>query len=425
MSKKSLIDGIFNKNRSENEPLTITELDSVSIEQKGSYFDKKEKYGGSMKRVFENIENYFEKIKTNIEELNEKNLPFNKKNIEDLCSSLDILNSNINGSMKYNLEKDSEHFERDFYEIKKEIQDRIISDMINVGNFLKIEDHSFVEKKECRFESYLEFNKKGNEYAEVSRLLNAYAEHIPNSFSMGNSEKRKEIMRLANNFVNEHINQERQTYDLSRATMSFTQTQSTGVYLFGENRTFSDFYTMELSFASERRRGDYEVSYNDALNLMMIYLSPYQLMELVQCSLTGTWIKGTMVRFCGNGLKEFAKYNDKKDIHLDGNFESEYKNSIKTLIEESQQLLNKPATKGSRKRLEEILNILEPMIREEIKDREKIYADKQADLLYQYSKKHIGDIEETINVISRKNENFDKEKFLNKIKSSKLLMSKK
>lgn len=416
ISKKVLAESFFEKSKAEQHPVTICELDNVVIEQKESSFDGKEQYGRMFRSSMNEISERYLDIKQKIKEINEGNISFSKKNIESLVTSINILESRIKAGLKFDLETDSTQFEKDFYEIKKEVQDKILSTIINSDKLIENTSSKENDIEKCRIKSFFDFNNVvGEEASDVVKLLNAYAEKL---VSYSEKELRKIVSRMITGFESEAIVKSKETSDMSKGCIEISEISSSGTYLFGENKMSNKIFSINVSFAVETKNDRDRIIICEDFSLMNLWLSSYQMMELMQCSFYGIWVKATLSRFCGKGVHNNGFFKGKETVSIDGSLKTENKQTIIDNISKVKELLDKPATKGSRSEIEEILSSMGDLIENEIEERTEVFNERQAEMMNAYAEKNISEINKVIDKADETNHGFNKIEFVKKLNST-------
>lgn len=377
ITEKTLSDLVFNRNCGKNEPVTFLEIGGVPVSPPEEIIPANKVYGGSLRKAIDSVLKSMELAESESIKLQNVELKLNKSNKAQLLEALEAIQRYANRGMSFDLDMDSEKFRNDMVHIKAETIATLTSHITKMSEELALPDltKNEVTVFETFFELYTDYSNREGE----AELLRRLARTLPGDHK--HSQKVKDLNRAASCYSNEHIVATHRNRGLSKACLGMSQVHGNPPFFFGDTVMNCSWYNLTISFAAERQRSSGEIRIESLVDVMHLNLTQSQMMELIQCSLLGTWVKSTMDRFLGKGIPLPDVGSQHDEFQIDVPNSPDESKTLSALMNQAMELVeSKSQSLATRNGLKEIVDRIACALDKEIEARLETHNKAQAEM---------------------------------------------
>ena len=381
VTEKTLSDLVFNRNSGNNEPITFIEFDGVPVPPPKEVISAEQVYGGSLQEAIDAVLKSMHRAESESQRLQNVELKLNKTNKAELLKALEAVRRYANQGMGFDLDIDSEKFRADMVHIKAETIATITSHITKMSEDLVLPDltDDVVTIFETFFELYTDYSEREGEAALLRRL----ARRLPGSYDY--SQKVKDLNRAAERLTNENVIESHKNRALSKGALEMSQQQGGASFFFGDAIMNQDSCRLKVKFASEKQNKFGELRINSLVDILHLNFTQSQMMELLQCSLLGTWVKSTMTRFLGNSIPLPDVSNDHDEFQINVPESPEESKVLSALLAQAIDLVqSKSQSLATRQGLKKIVSEIAHVLENEVEARLKTHKAAQTEMSNKY-----------------------------------------
>ncbi len=288
ISERGLSDMTFDREKYKGEPANIIELNGVPLPK---YEPKQTASGEYFKRLNDKHSNIRKEIEEALEEaerINSSTCLLNKKDKEKLQGFARKVYGYSTDDHAFDFEIIAEKLETNAHHVRTEIASSISSSLSSVVEHKAI---AYADDNSSSFDSplacYYELNGRTEKTESLLRLV----------------EKSKDVdyIAQASRLFDKH-SQKKNLRGVNQAMVKINNPSGSPHFFFGDSRIVQDYFTFTCSFSSYSTDSYGDLYYEAETDILTLSMTRYQMMELLQSSLGGNWVKGTLTRFLGEGL---------------------------------------------------------------------------------------------------------------------------
>ncbi len=388
-TQRGLTDAVFSTSRHGGNPITYTEIQGqpVNYEPSVSFYDQ----------LFHRIEKKALKNKdwaTNMLEeakgLNKADVKLTKANKAVIKETVINLLRYVQNEGAFDADLAKEHLQKQMQDIKGEILSGITNAVMDtaepllLGNNLKAGDNLFLD---C----FRMFGKTNNQ-DDIGELIKRHADTFTD---YQDKEKAKSIRYSVNHITNRNIRKLSDVSEPSQGLLDIGHPCGGRPYFFGDSSSVNTWFTFDFQFAAHELNEYGELRYYDNVSALEVYLTEFQLMNLLQSSTTGAWIKCTLCRILGTGIPlpkedDIAEHDPLRSTPPK---ESEHTAPLKALLNELDDLLKGSSTAQKTKvRILELSEEIATLFEVESQDKLNKNKENMIDMTEQHIKSSEGEI---------------------------------
>jgi len=398
ISQRELSDAMFNVSKYEGQPITFTELNGSSVDAYIPSITPEDQYDTSVKEAIEDAQTAIRTALAQAQILLDPDVRLNKTNKEQLVKALGSLSRYSSQGFDFDLELVREHLEKDVHHIKTEIISSVTGYIQNLSKTLQLEYKT--NKVESYFKSFFELYASYKKKSGLEELLGKYYEYC--------SEDEKALIQKQ---LNHHADQKQmkrfKNAQIASGMLKIGNPQGSPEYFFGDARSVNSYFQMEFSFGVDNVSDYGEVRFTSSSSLLTLQFTSYQLMELLQSSLQGHWVKTTLSRFMGvrverPELKELE--HDEMQIDIPGKCPESIE--LSKLIDDALSIVNTKSTSmASRIAIDEKITLIAEKLNIESDARYEAFSDAKYELSDKFMKKGIESVSDMLETVGERHPN--------------------
>jgi hypothetical protein len=398
ISERSLCDAIFNTARSEITPMTFTQLNGFSLKRPAPRFSVKEQYSTHFYKANDDALDNLNIAIGEAKLLQNTDTKLNKTTKGKISNAVEQLSRYTRADLNFDLELDGEQLDKDMHHVKTEVFSALTNKLVNISTPLALPNPD--QKGQGLLQDFFDLFCDIESKQDVGTLLERFAP-THGTGDWRDSEVQKSILYQANRYLNPHIRDLNKGGDYGKGGISLHDVSGTPRYFFGDARQVNRFFEMRIQFTAERQDTFGEIKIDDLTTFMTLQLTNYQMMELMQSSLGGQWVKTTCNRFMGRSIKvpedDNKNHDNKTAIKVEKPVENQ---TLAKWVSELQTLLaGNSQAKATRERILQIILHIKTLIDEELPKREACYEAARGTLQQQYQEDTTAQLEAVFNKV--------------------------
>lgn len=383
LSERALSDALFNNHKYSGQQCTFTELNGVKTEEYKPNFSTEQELNQFEQLQCSDALEAVERLETLCVQLEDPEFRIKKEFKKSLLDCLKVLERYSNHDLAFSMSLAREKLEKNFHHIRSEVLSNLTGILQDIAEpVTMIEDKTQKPTESVIQDMFHAFNSASPEYKAMNDVMTAFAPNLT-------AEERKDLSRFIESSSTRHIRESEVGAQTCKGSIKFANIHGSPKFLFGNAMQQNDFFSVRFGFANDSLDSFGDIRIRECQSFAEVYLTQYQLLDLIQGSLNGHYIKCTLNNYLRRYLKNPSEELEHDQFDYKGKPKYDKNEKLESILDQLDSLIGKNSqAKAHKQSIIALVGQLADIVEAEGEKRTKEYGDETQTLLRNFYDHH-------------------------------------